>query len=146
MEDLKKIEVTGFQNTDPDPATSQIIAESWTFLLKYFELHWKNNFEVHCHTEFLHFWRHFLVFGDISWGLAKFRYFRQFFVIFLKIWNMFCEFVIVCKIPSILWQISRNTGVYILENTPPPGGGEKISADVIWGKKYEKAKRKRGKM
>jgi hypothetical protein len=25
-------------------------------------------------------------------------------------------------------------------------GGEKISADVIWGKKYEKAKRKRGKM
>jgi hypothetical protein len=32
-----------------------------------------------------------------------------------------------------------------LENTPPPGG-EGISADVIWGKKYEKAKRKRGKM
>ncbi len=30
-----------------------------------------------------------------------------------------------------------------MENTPPPGGGE-ISADVIWGKKYEKAKRKRG--
>jgi hypothetical protein len=27
---------------------------------------------------------------------------------------------------------------------PPWGGG--ISADVIWGKKYEKAKRKRGKM
>jgi hypothetical protein len=26
---------------------------------------------------------------------------------------------------------------------PPPGGGE-ISANVIWGKKYEKAKRKRG--
>jgi hypothetical protein len=39
-----------------------------------------------------------------------------------------------------------NTGVYILENTfpPPPGGGE-ISADVIWGKKYEKRKRKRGR-
>jgi hypothetical protein len=33
-----------------------------------------------------------------------------------------------------------------MENTPPPWGGEKISADVIWGKKYEKAKRKRGKM
>jgi hypothetical protein len=32
-----------------------------------------------------------------------------------------------------------------LENTPPLGGG-KISADVIWGKKYEKAKRKRGKI
>ncbi len=32
-----------------------------------------------------------------------------------------------------------------MENTPPPPGGrEKISADVIWGKKYEKGKRKRG--
>jgi hypothetical protein len=31
-----------------------------------------------------------------------------------------------------------------MENTPPLGGG--ISADVIRGKKYEKAKRKRGKM
>ncbi len=38
-----------------------------------------------------------------------------------------------------------DAGVYIMENTPP-WGGEKISADVIWGKKYEKAKRKRGKM
>jgi hypothetical protein len=40
-------------------------------------------------------------------------------------------------------------GIYILENapTPHPGGGEreKISANVIWGKKNEKAKRKRGK-
>jgi hypothetical protein len=35
-------------------------------------------------------------------------------------------------------------GVYILENAPPPPGGGKISADVIWGKKYEKAKSKRG--
>jgi hypothetical protein len=35
-------------------------------------------------------------------------------------------------------------GVYILENTPPWGRG--ISADVIWGKKFEMAKRKRGKM
>jgi hypothetical protein len=34
-------------------------------------------------------------------------------------------------------------GVYILENTPPGG---RISADVIWGKKYEKAKRKWGKI
>jgi hypothetical protein len=34
-------------------------------------------------------------------------------------------------------------GAYILENTPPPGGGG--NADVIWGKKYEKAKRKSGK-
>jgi hypothetical protein len=32
-----------------------------------------------------------------------------------------------------------------MENTSPRGGGE-ISADVIWGKKYEKAKRKRRKM
>ena len=31
--------------------------------------------------------------------------------------------------------------VYILENTPLGGG---ISADVIWGKKYEKRKRNRG--
>ncbi len=30
-----------------------------------------------------------------------------------------------------------------MENTPPLGGGG-ISADVIWGKKYEKAKRKKG--
>jgi hypothetical protein len=28
--------------------------------------------------------------------------------------------------------------------TPPPGG-KGISANVIWGEKYEKAKRKRGK-
>jgi hypothetical protein len=34
-------------------------------------------------------------------------------------------------------------GLYI-GKYPPPGGG--ISADVIWGKKYEKTKRKRGKM
>ncbi len=31
-----------------------------------------------------------------------------------------------------------------MKNTPPPLGGGKISANVIWGKKYEKAKRKRG--
>jgi hypothetical protein len=31
-------------------------------------------------------------------------------------------------------------GLYIGKYPPPPGG---ISADVIWGKKYEKAKRKR---
>jgi hypothetical protein len=35
---------------------------------------------------------------------------------------------------SIYWKI------------PPPPGGREISADVIWGKKYEKAKRKRWKM
>jgi hypothetical protein len=28
----------------------------------------------------------------------------------------------------------------------PPGGGGKMSADVIWMKKYDKGKRKRGKM
>jgi hypothetical protein len=39
-----------------------------------------------------------------------------------------------------------NSGVYILENPSPPQGGRKISADVIWGKKYEKAKRKKRKM
>ncbi len=31
-----------------------------------------------------------------------------------------------------------------MENTSPPGG--EISADVIWGKKYEKARRKGGKI
>jgi hypothetical protein len=35
--------------------------------------------------------------------------------------------------------------VYILENTSPRGGGG-ISADVIWRKKYENAKNKKGKM
>jgi hypothetical protein len=34
---------------------------------------------------------------------------------------------------SIYWKIP-----------PPLGGGGKISADVIWGKKYEKVERKRG--
>jgi hypothetical protein len=34
----------------------------------------------------------------------------------------------------------------MLENNPsPPRGEGKISADVTWGKKYEKVKRKRGK-
>ncbi len=42
--------------------------------------------------------------------------------------------------------VNHVAGAYILENTLPPPGGGKISADVIWGKKYEKAKRKRGKM
>jgi hypothetical protein len=37
-----------------------------------------------------------------------------------------------------------NRGLYIGEKKPPRGG--EISADVIWGKKYEKAKRKRRKM
>jgi hypothetical protein len=41
---------------------------------------------------------------------------------------------------------SPHAGVYILENTLPPLGGGEISADVIWGKKYEKAKRKKGKI
>jgi hypothetical protein len=40
---------------------------------------------------------------------------------------------------------STPTGAYILENTPPRGGGGAIPANVIWGKKYEKTKRKRGK-
>jgi hypothetical protein len=38
--------------------------------------------------------------------------------------------------------LNFSPGVYILENAPPPRGG--ISSDDIWGKKYEKAKRKRG--
>jgi hypothetical protein len=41
-------------------------------------------------------------------------------------------------------KISR--GLYIGKYPPPWGGGVKISDDDIWGEKYEKAKRKRGKM
>ncbi len=34
-----------------------------------------------------------------------------------------------------------------IPNTPPlPSGGGEILANVIWGEKYEKAKRKRGEM
>jgi hypothetical protein len=37
-------------------------------------------------------------------------------------------------------------GVYILENTSlPPWGGEKISADVIWGKNMKREREKGGK-
>jgi hypothetical protein len=40
------------------------------------------------------------------------------------------------------------SGVYILENTSPPprgGGGEvKITVDVIWGRKHETGRRKKG--
>jgi hypothetical protein len=36
---------------------------------------------------------------------------------------------------SIYWKIH-----------PPPSGGGEISAHLIWGKKYEIGKRKRGKM
>jgi hypothetical protein len=45
--------------------------------------------------------------------------------------------------PTVLFLLTPR--VYILENTPPPRGVG-ISADVIWGKKYEKGKRKRWKM
>jgi hypothetical protein len=38
---------------------------------------------------------------------------------------------------------SWNRGLYIGKYPPPLG---KISADVIWGEKYEKGKRKMGKM
>ncbi len=39
------------------------------------------------------------------------------------------------------WSAVR--GLYNGKYPPPPGGGGEISADVIWGKKYEKAKRKK---
>jgi hypothetical protein len=51
----------------------------------------------------------------------------------------------ICEKKGYLLLLVGIPGAYILENTPPPPGG-RISADVIWGKKYEKAKRKRGKM
>jgi hypothetical protein len=34
--------------------------------------------------------------------------------------------------------------LYIGKYPPPPRGGGKISADVIWGKNYENAKNKKG--
>jgi hypothetical protein len=37
--------------------------------------------------------------------------------------------------------LSDTRGLYVGEKKNPGG---KISADVIWGKKYDKAKRKRG--
>jgi hypothetical protein len=40
------------------------------------------------------------------------------------------------KILGLGTHLKVHSGVYILENTRPPWGGEKISADVIWGKKY----------
>ncbi len=45
---------------------------------------------------------------------------------------------------AVEFDLTKCRGLYI-GKYPPPGGGE-ISADVIWGKKYEKAKRKRGKI
>jgi hypothetical protein len=50
------------------------------------------------------------------------------------------KFFIHVGLPNVVF-----TGVYVLENTPPPPPGGEISADVIWGKKYEKWKRKREK-
>jgi hypothetical protein len=48
---------------------------------------------------------------------------------------------------STIVKINSVAGAYILENTPPPPWGRgKISAEVIWGKKYEKVMRKRGKI
>jgi hypothetical protein len=38
-----------------------------------------------------------------------------------------------------------NTGAYILENTPPLGGGGGIPADVIWGKNMKRRREKGGK-
>jgi hypothetical protein len=55
----------------------------------------------------------------------------------------------------VYWQQEVGTYIYSCSYTvhqgsiywkipPPPWGGGEISADVIWGKKYEKVKRKRG--
>jgi hypothetical protein len=48
-----------------------------------------------------------------------------------------------------LFLLRRNanlgfTGVYILKNTLPPGGGGGISADVIWGKNMKRRREKGG--
>jgi hypothetical protein len=46
------------------------------------------------------------------------------------------------------WELSLSTyqGSIYWKIPPPPEGREKLSGDVILGKKYEKVKRKRGKM
>jgi hypothetical protein len=56
------------------------------------------------------------------------------------------QFIVCCV------HLSNNTGVYILENTPPPGGGNKYQPMSFGGKnmkrgreKGEKCKRKRKK-
>jgi hypothetical protein len=36
------------------------------------------------------------------------------------------------------------TGVAVSRKIPPPPGGQGISANVIWGKKYESGREKRG--
>ncbi len=41
------------------------------------------------------------------------------------------------------WGVRVVARVYILENTPPPGGGG-ISADVIWGKNMKRGREKGG--
>ncbi len=41
--------------------------------------------------------------------------------------------------------VALEQGPIYWKNIPPRGAGE-ISADDIWGEKYEKAKRKRGQM
>jgi hypothetical protein len=47
-----------------------------------------------------------------------------------------------CHFLRFSWPDYR--GLYLGKYPPPLGGG--ISADVMWGKKYKKVKRKRGKM
>jgi hypothetical protein len=49
--------------------------------------------------------------------------------------------LVVCA-TALIWHLKGKQGS-IYWKIPPPGGGE-ISADVNWGKKYEKVKRKRG--
>jgi hypothetical protein len=58
------------------------------------------------------------------------------------------EIVLKQKVKPRKYIFSSTTirGLYIGKYPPTSLGGEKISAVVIWGKKYEKAKRKRGKM
>jgi hypothetical protein len=56
--------------------------------------------------------------------------------------------VIVCTSvadPEIFFRIPLVIGLYWKNRPPSPRGGRKIPDDVIWGKKYEKVKRKRGK-
>jgi hypothetical protein len=50
---------------------------------------------------------------------------------------------LICSLQPFIYLEARGQGPTYWKITPPPWAG--ISADVIWGKKYEKAKRKRGK-
>ncbi len=83
--------------------------------------------------------------------IKNFEYLYEFEEYFWKYWLDGVLYLLVTeickkKVKNRIWKSRACRGLYIGKYPPPPLGGRKISGDVIWGKKYEKAKRKRGKM